>query len=77
MLGVKVQGDLQWHAGVDPFTVETLTCGRNASLDPAGRQAYPPAADRNETAIDYDQGLNLLAVPFGAANSVTASGYGG
>jgi len=27
VLGVKVRGNPQWHAGIDPFTVETRPCG--------------------------------------------------
>jgi len=25
---LRFRGTLQWHAGTDPFTVETLSCGR-------------------------------------------------
>ncbi|MGB3989051.1 MAG: hypothetical protein WBL32_00775 [Acetivibrionales bacterium] len=67
---LRFRGDLQWHAGVDPFTVETLTCGRTAGLSRSGLRARPADFGRDETAFDYDQGLNLLCGTSGAANSV-------
>jgi len=56
---LRFRGDLQWHAGVDPFTVETLTCGKKAGF--AGEKRGNHAAVTAEgPGIIYDQGLNLL-----------------
>jgi len=47
---LRFRGDLQWHAGVDPFTVETLSFGRKAGV--VIIKAVPH--------VIHEQGLNLL-----------------